>query len=469
MAESPWRRRRAAIARRRAPLDIVDLTNDSAFTLALLDDTWAWRHRLVEELDLGSSDHVEVTSSYQLEFPPELVAPYIGDRNARYVKALVPITTREKRPLLRFSVTGPGFTQAHLIRRVAIAAISADYLSRLVASSPARAEAAAGLTPKLLEAVCITTPAIFREFLANHPTHPGAVAAYLSDGLGFAIDSRMARRWAEQQADVGATIAAALREPPDSCSSAEQVILALPRLEPRPRDVAEVDAVLVRYRRAVLAAAQARDRSLLVALGDYGRRYELILELEAPLDEPFTVKMSEQRPLELRRRGWTYQRSGLRDARGYHFEARVNDHSMEIAAFSVHDSAELPVGIPPLEAARFTSESLALYSSDPERPSIIVIGLRLRTTADVRATLAFVAVLAWMAVAAAVIIRPEDESNLVDALNLLTVPTTFAVALVLFREATSLSARLQRYGRVLLALAIALLWSIELGRLILQV
>ena len=469
MAESLWRRRRAALARRRRPLDVVDLTNDSAFTLALLDDTWAWRHRLVEELDLGSSDHVEVTSSYQLEFPPELVAPYIGDRNARYVKALIPITTREKRPLLRFSVSGPGFSQAHLIRRGAIAAISADYLSRLVASSPAKAEAAAGLDPKLLEALCITTPAIFREFVANHATPSEALAAYLSDGLSVPIDARTAARWAEQQADVGATIAAALREPPDGCSSSEQVVLALPRLEPRPRSVAEVDAVLLRYRHAVLAAAQARDRSLLVALGDYGRRYELILEIEAPLDEPFTVKMSEQRALGLQRRGWTYQRSGLRDARGYHFEARVNDHSMEIAAFTVHDSAGLPVGIPPLEAARFTSESLALYSSDPERPSTIVIGLRLRPTTDVRVTLAFVAVLAWMAVAAAVIITPEDQNNLVDALNLLTVPTTFAVALVLFRESTSLAARLQRWGRVVLGIAIALLWTIELGRLIIQV
>jgi len=87
----------------------------------------------------------------------------------------------------------------------------------------------------------------------------------------------------------------------------------------------------------------------------------------------------------------------------------------------------------------------------------------------VRATLAFVAVLAWMAVAAAAIIRPDDQNNLVDALALLTVPTTFAVALVLFREATSLAARLQRFARVLLGVAIALLWSIELGRLVFQV
>jgi hypothetical protein len=452
----PWRR----------PVDVADLTNSSAFTLALLDDTWRWRQRVVEELELGSGDHVRVRSNFQLEFPPDLVRPFSGPR-ARWIKVLLPLVTRPKRPLLNFDVEPPqGRGQAHLIRRASIAAIAGEYLGRLVASSPVAREVAPGLPAKLLEAICVTTPTIFAEYEANAPTRDLGLAAYLTDGLGLVVSADDAARWSANQRKVGEVLAAALAEPPDPYSSSEHVLLALPRLEPRPTSVAQIDAVVGAYRDAVLAAERADDYSLLAVLAEYGRRYELILELEAPLDQPFTVRVSEQRPLELRRGGWTTRRFGLRDASGWHFEARTTDHTIEIADFRVHDLAGNPVGIPPLEGARYTKEFLALSSSDPERPATVAIGLRLRPTRDVRYTSFFVAALVWSAAVAALLL-PADENAFVDALNLLTVPTTFAVALVLLRDESSLAARLQRPWRIGLGVAITVLWIDLLIRLVL--
>lgn len=452
----PWRR----------PVDVADLTNSSAFTLALLDDTWRWRQRVVEELELGSGDHVAVRSNFQLEFPPELVRPFTGPR-ARWAKVLIPLVTRPKRPLLGFHVEGPrGTGHAHLIRRASIAAIAAEYLGRLVLSSPAGRRVAPGLPGKLLEAICVTTPTIFSEYEANAPNRELGLAAYLTDGLGFVVSASQAARWDETQRRVAETLAGALAEPRDPYSSSEHVLLALPRLEPRPTSVAQIDALVAAYGSAVLAADEADDYSLLVALAEYGRRYELIVELEAPLDEPFTVRVSEQRPLELRRGGWTTRRLGLRDASGWHLEARSTDHTIEIAAFRVHDLTGNAVGIPPLEGARHTKEFLALSSSDPERPATIAIGLRLRPTRDVRFTSFFVAALVWSAAIAALLL-PADEGAFVDALNLLTVPTTFAVALVLLRDESSLAARLLRPWRVGLGVAIAVLWIDLLVRLVL--
>ncbi len=449
-----WRRRE----------DVADLTTSSAFTLALLDDTWRWRQRIVEELEFGSSEHLTVTSNFQLEFPPDLIGPFVAGSRARFAKVLLPLVTREKRPLLRFDVTGPGDTQGHLIRRASIAAIAGEYLGRLAASSPARDAVTPGLPARLLEAICVTTPTIFKEFTANHSDIDNAIVAYLSDGLGIPIALDDARRWHEEQQDVADVLAHALREPSDPCSSSEWLLVALPRLDPRPRSTSEVSQLLHRYRRAVLAARAAGDQPLLVTLAEYGRRYELILELEVPLNEPFSVKVSEQRPLNLQRGGWTRQRFGLRDASSFHCEARTTDYAIEIADFEVHDLQGGRVGIPPLEGARYTKEFLALSSSDPERPASMIVGLRLRPTRDARLISALIALIAVVATVVAALVRIDE--GFVDALNLLLVPTTFAVTIVLLREQSALAARLQRRWRLALGLAIAVLWLTTLIRLL---
>lgn len=123
----PWRRRQE---------DSIDLTHSTDFTLMLLSRTLDWRTRLTEEFELGSGEHARVTSSYEIEITRGLVESFPGGPEARHAKVLLPLTTRENRPFLNFSVIGPGGGTAHLMRRSAIAAIEREALARLVLSSP---------------------------------------------------------------------------------------------------------------------------------------------------------------------------------------------------------------------------------------------------------------------------------------------------------------------------------------------
>src|SRR5688572_1306178 len=54
----------------------VDLSDCHALTFDLLDDTRAWRERLVQEFVLGDRDHVRSSSSYQLRLPLDLVRSF---------------------------------------------------------------------------------------------------------------------------------------------------------------------------------------------------------------------------------------------------------------------------------------------------------------------------------------------------------------------------------------------------------
>jgi hypothetical protein len=121
------------------------------------------------------------------------------------------------------------------------------------------------------------------------------------------------------------------------------------------------------------------------------------------------------------------------------------------------------VAIPPLESARHTDEALSLYSSDPDRPYYVEVGLRFRAVPYVRYTILLIASITWLAVIAALLV---DDNQLVGALALLTVPTTFAATLVGIREQTPLAAKLQSTARLNLGAAIAVLWAVALARLL---
>lgn len=72
--------------------------------------------------------------------------------------------------------------------------------------------------------------------------------------------------------------------------------------------------------------------------------------------------------------------------------------------------------------------------------------------------------MAWLAVLSAWLV--PGGQDLVGALGVLTLPTTFAVALVLIRDQSSLAARLQRRTRFVLSAAIGVLWVVALVRLL---
>lgn len=174
--------------------------------MRLLDEPWAWRQRLTEEIELAAARHARVTSAYQVELPPGLVRPRVGRREPAAVRVLLPVTTRPKGLLFRFEVTGPDGSPANLLRRIDIAAFQAEYLTRLVLTSKAR-HYFEGLPDGLFEAISVFTPALARHFDASFRTpvdrllsgalrsldreersgrrsHRGALAAYCRTGWG---------------------------------------------------------------------------------------------------------------------------------------------------------------------------------------------------------------------------------------------------------------------------------------------
>jgi hypothetical protein len=446
---------------------VVDLTNNSEFTMLLLDDTWAWRQRLIEQLEFGSGDHVRVSSSYQVEIPSGLAERFLDGSGASRIKALVPLTTRQKRSLLDFDLNGPEGENAHLMLRSSIAAIQAEYLARLAASSPPASRQALtdDIPDSLLEAICVFSPALFEFFAAEYGNLRDALRAYLTDGLGYKVGNKEVTNWYAAAQEAARHLVDALEEPAERHSSSELILLALPLMDPRPSTPAEAERVVYRFRDAVKAAFIAGDSSFLSALAEYGRRWEVIVEAELPLDEPVTIRLVESRPLglDLSRRGWTRQIVALGDASSGHIEARVLDTTVIIDRYTVTNLRGKQVAIPPLEDARHTDEALSLYSSDPDRPYYVEVGLRFRVVPYVRYTILLTAAITWFAVLAALFV---DDNQLVAALAILTVPTTLAATLVGIREQTPLAAKLQSRARLNLGAAIAVLWVVALARLL---
>lgn len=447
-------------------VDCVDLSEDSAFLLVLLDDTLRWRQRLVETIELESMHHARVASSYQVEFPPDLVRPFLGGRKSSSVRVLLPITTRPKRALLTFDLVGPSGSPAHLLPRSSIAALEAEYLRRVVVSSSARDDLSV-LSEDLLTAICEFSPAVYESFIATASRwrrRERATAAYLSEGLGFDVPVEDVAQLLELEDEIASKLAAALDERPEPLSSSEHVLLALPRMLQRPQSVAELIGIFHGYQRAVEAAARANDVDLLVALADYGRRWEVIAELEMPLNQPATVKLVEDRPLGLGWRARTTQTVAMKDARTFHLEALVRDHAVEIRDFDVRTPTGAPVRVPPLESARATADKLALYSADGDRPYYALLTIWLRSTAVERSIVVGLLILIVSAVVVGA--RLPDREEAISRLGILVVPTTFASALLFLRERTSLAVRVQRSGRALVALATAVLWVILLFRVV---
>lgn len=442
----------------------VDLTESVESTLVLLDDTLAWRQRLVEKFTFHDASHVSVASSYRIELTPAFLQEFVP-AGATSVNLLLPVTTRPKRPLLNFGIRVGMAGEAFVLPRRANADIQARYLRRMCRTSPAPDGGLAGLTFPLLYAICSFTPDPWREFLASEGGDPPrALARYLASGLGFAIAATDLERWQQLAGYAGQQLVAALEEPPDGESPSENVLLALPALWQLPTSADEVDAIVRGFSCAVHNAASAGDHDLMSVLAEYGRRWEVIVEAQVPTYRPAVVHLTEDRPLGLDR-GRTVQRVALGDAGSVHFEARVMDHHVKLAAWRVHDLVGHPVGVPLFESARLTKETLSLYTSVSDRPYYVDVHLRFRIAPHVRWVTPGALVLTSSAIVGLLLVAGDA---LVDRLAMLLFPATFAVAFLLTREETPLAAALHHRLRWWLGTAVVCLWAVALARLLID-
>lgn len=455
----------------------VDLSETSDFFLALKADPSSWRERVVAELGLGRRNHVRSTSAFQIEFPPNLIEEFVNTKRARAANVLLPLTTRDKRPLLNLSVTGPGGSPATVLARASIAALQAIYLGSVVNRSPRRAQLVPFVDERLWEAICAFSPSFFVSnfFDPAEGDLDAAVTAYLASGLNLELDVAQVSEWRNRTKGARQALCRHLREAPDDLSSSEQVLLAIPGMSPLPRDGREIDGIIESYARLVETADAGGDEQLLTALAEYGRRYELIVEVEVPLLEACRLKVAEDLPLELERRGrqyWAKHQFPLQDARSAHLEVRLDDPGIEFPELRDRGK-DLGIEIQDLErsnasgwleAVRVTREALAIYSSEPGRPKRVEIAFRLALARQVAVTCAVLIVLNLAAAVGAFAMGSDGE--LASKLAVLAIPTTVAAAFVLVREQTALATRLQAGPRLLLAGSALALWLVVVLRLL---
>jgi hypothetical protein len=215
-----------------------------------------------------------------------------------------------------------------------------------------------GLPDNLLQAICLFIPGIYYEYLRAR----GAAAseAYLSEGLGFSLhphDFVQAEKYAQWAAP---RLARSLGETPHPLSSAENVLLALPLVEPRPTSADEAVAIVHDYwSSVVLAEEESQAYALTSALAVHGKRYVAMTEVELPIGAPALLRIRDERPLyeefdvpgrpEDRVIGqgrlsrfagadWFSHRAVLNDARSYHMQLKVADQAAEFDGFRILDS-----------------------------------------------------------------------------------------------------------------------------------
>ncbi|HYM54093.1 MAG TPA: hypothetical protein VES97_01920, partial [Solirubrobacteraceae bacterium] len=146
-------------------LHMQNLRDYQALLSALLKES-SWRERIVEEFVFGAGEHVRVTATFQFGLANDLVEDYLPGALGDRVRLLLPVTTRDKRPLLNFDLRGPEGQDCLLLTREHIGVLQAGYLFDAFADV-GLIEAPDGTTRDLLEAICTFTPTLFESMLAK--------------------------------------------------------------------------------------------------------------------------------------------------------------------------------------------------------------------------------------------------------------------------------------------------------------
>lgn len=444
--------------------DAPDLTSRSAVTYALLDDTWSWRERLVETFEFRSTHHVRVRSSYQVRLDPQIVQPFTAS-TPNAARLLLPITTRPKLPLVGFDMEVDD-RRAYLPLRRELAGVQSGYLLHLLSASSCRAELVGRIPPALLEAICAFTPGVFEAFGGGRARAVPFLQTtrYLRSGLGIDVTRGHVRAWERRLQPAAEILAGQLDERPDPSSSSEHVLLALPLLGPLPSSTEEIGRMVDDYVGAIRLARDEEEYPFLVTLAEYGRRWELMVDATVPVGTPTMVKVHEDRPLRLKRRGRCTQRLWTGDAASHHTVWRVLDPAVRFVGKPRGRDVRGRLALGSWEGRRVTDDALALYTSDEVRDDFVDVTMRVRPTTAVFAPMVVTQLLAAAAIVAAFKVRLGEDR--VGPLALLVVPTSFIVALLLVREQTSLAARLQRWPRLCLLGELCLLWAIAIHRLL---
>lgn len=436
----------------------LDLRSCHELTFRLLDDARSWKERLVHEIELGDSDHVRATSTYQVRLPLDLIQKFAPEaRSGDVARLLLPLTVRPKELLLDVHLRGPNGSPCFLLLREEGAWLQAEYLSRL-ADDPGAAE----VTQALWFGICSYTPALWRSHSTGRGRRDAAIARYLNGNLAVHVEQRDVGRWLAALEPARLLLLDALGEEPEPDSAAECMLLALPFMELKPVKVQAIDDLVHQFDGTV-RSMKGPTREV---LAEYGRRWEVLLEVAVPVEEACSVSLSERRPWPAARARTLEQQIPFGDAKTTHVEIRSADHDVVMQGPWFSDLAGLKGEFAVGDAVRDTADAASIYASGPNRSYLACIRIRVRVRRARRMLIGWLLVMIAAAATTALAL-PEDQ-QLVDSLALLTFPLTLAGAVVLSRETSDLAERLLRRWRLALGLAILGLWCLTLARLLLS-
>jgi hypothetical protein len=458
---------------------VTDLVGDVGFVVRLLDGHLDWRQRLVRELVFASTTaEVRMTSTYEVRFPSSL-RKWGTIQLTDDVRMVLPLGARPKELLLRLDVTGPAGSAANMVMRGEGSRYQAAYLSAMLDLCESGPAIRAGLVharphdldkrddvwiAELLGAVCKATPQLAKEYGKQSETRRGydGVANFLANRARIAPDvtEDHVRGWHRDLSPVRYAFREASDEPEDLYSSAELPLLALPEFD-REWTIAEIESLVAGYAAAMAAARGPTDRVLVNALAAYGRNFELLVEVTVPVEDAFSLRLTEDAPLGMARGTRVRQPLPLGDAASVHIEARTEDHTVKFSrAPLLKDAAGDKISPAKVFTSwRFTPETVSLYATGARDPLDLTIRLR-SAPLLLATTIALIAL--DVAAAVAVLAAPQDDELYVERLAVLVVPTTFAATVVLAREQSALSAQLQQVPRLFLLLTLVALWTVTI-------
>lgn len=217
---------------------------------------------------------------------------------------MLPLGLLPKQPLVDLDVRGP-LGQAILLRRPEIALREAALVQNLTGD--------AGLdlghdVRMLLPLLLGFTDGNWRAVQGSAPPWSDPVAVYLSAGLGVAPSPSQLRALSAATSRVKQVLDPYNDSSPEIPSAVESPFLVVPQLveEAHVDNLDEAVDVVAAYSRFVQQAGEAAGSEpsaagdLLTVMTDYGRYWEMLVNIEVPIDRPFTVAYSHLDPAPVR-------------------------------------------------------------------------------------------------------------------------------------------------------------------------
>lgn len=446
----------------------VDLSARTDLTTALLSNPLQWRVRVVERVEVDTATSCKRSRSLQSAPLRGLLTTDIPDE-AETALLVLNVASVPRGALLDLDVSGPDECPAFLLPREEIAARQADYVRELAKSAALDVDEDLQL---LLQSLLGFTDAGWGfKTAAQLDAH---AAEYLEDGFQLQIPAsvsdelrRMDMTAATLLEPFASAVPATLDTPGLALSPTQHPLLGLPawaalrgvhQTEPQ-----EIPSVLQGYLNLLEMASALADAAadlerqraaedLLDSLADYGRNYDLMVVTKVPLDEPFIVKYSERRTLELDGQSHTHQELVISDAVSNHVVLTVADPNVVITKVQALGTGRSEDAYGAF-ATRRSPQTYAVYAHGEDR--------------DYRATLAFalaplrrlqfvttVTTVLLVLLAAAVVREGPDQLR---DLALIIGSSALAASVLATREASTLTSHLRRRSTFWLAVALLLL------------